>query len=132
MDILISKNFKSDIAMLSSINRLCTVYAAELGVKPEQVELEIGKQYYRFVKFFNIAPQKPLLANALDFDSEIVCPIIVQGYRDARAVIQDYLAYECSRPARDSRQIRAPGRRASRRKFSRHRTVKLEPQNLYR
>src|SRR6476469_4744110 len=105
VDILISKNFKSDIAMLSSINRLCTVYAAEMGVKPEQVELEIGRQYYRFVKFFNIAPPQPLLADALDFDSEIISPIIVQGYRDARAVIQDFLAYECSRPARDSRQI---------------------------
>ena len=91
VDILISKNFKSDIAMLSSINRLCTVYAAEMGVKPEQVELEIGKQYYRFVKFFNIAPQKPLPADALDFDSEIVSPIIVQGYCDARAVIQHFL-----------------------------------------
>ncbi len=105
VDILISKNFKSDIAMLSSINRLCTVYAAEMGVRPEQVELEIGKQYYRFVKFFNIAPQKPLPANALDFDSEIVSPIILQGYRDARAVIHNFLAYEMSRPARDSRQI---------------------------
>jgi predicted acylesterase/phospholipase RssA len=105
VDILISKNFKSDIAMLSSINRLCTVYAAEMGVKPEQVELEIGKQYYRFVKFFNIAPEKPLPAAALDFDSEIVSPIILQGYRDARAVIHNFLAYEMSRPARDSRQI---------------------------
>jgi predicted acylesterase/phospholipase RssA len=105
VDILISKNFKSDIAMLSSINRLCTVYAAEMGVRPEQVELEIGKQYYRFVKFFNIAPQKPLPADALDFDSEIVSPIILQGYRDARAVIHNFLAYEMSRPARDSRQI---------------------------
>ena len=94
VDILISKNFKSDIAMLSSINRLCTVYAAEMGVKPEQVELEIGKQYYRFVKFFNIAPHKPLPADALDFDSEIVSPIIVQGYRDARAVLQHFLDYE--------------------------------------
>ncbi|MBZ5493671.1 MAG: patatin-like phospholipase family protein [Acidobacteriia bacterium] len=105
VDILISKNFKSDIAMLSSFNRLCTVYAAELGVKPEQVELEIGSQFYRFVKFFNIAPPKPLAADALDFDSEIISPIIVQGYRDARAVIQEYLEYECSRPARDSRRI---------------------------
>jgi predicted acylesterase/phospholipase RssA len=105
VDILISKNFKSDIAMLSSINRLCTVYAAEMGVKPEQVELEIGKQFYRFVKFFNIAPHQPLLADALDFDSEIISPIIVQGYRDARAVIQDFLAYEILRPTRDSRQI---------------------------
>lgn len=105
VDILISKNFKSDIAMLSSFNRLCTVYAAEMGVKPEQVELEIGKQFYRFVKFFNIAPQKPLAADALDFESEIISPIIVQGYRDARAVIQSFLEYECSRPARDSRRI---------------------------
>ncbi|HZD07557.1 MAG TPA: patatin-like phospholipase family protein, partial [Candidatus Limnocylindrales bacterium] len=105
VDILISKNFKSDIAMLSSINRLCTVYAAEMGVKPEQLELEIGKQFYRFVKFFNIAPQKPLQADALDFDSEIISPIIVQGYRDARSVIQNFLEYESSRPARDSRRI---------------------------
>jgi predicted acylesterase/phospholipase RssA len=105
VDILISKNFKSDITMLSSINRLCTVYAAEMGVKPEQLELEIGKQYYRFVKFFNIAPHKPLAADALDFDSEIVSPIIVQGYRDARAVLQHFLEYEASRPARESRRI---------------------------
>ena len=127
VDILISKNFKSDIAMLSSINRLCTVYAAEMGVKPEQVELEIGKQYYRFVKFFNIAPHKPLPADALDFDSEIVSPIIVQGYRDARAVLQHFLAYEASRPARDSRQHRAAGRGTSGRKFSRNGTVKSSP-----
>jgi len=43
VDILISKNLKADIALLSNINRLCSVYAAELGVKPEQLELEVGK-----------------------------------------------------------------------------------------
>jgi predicted acylesterase/phospholipase RssA len=105
VDILISKNFKSDIAMLTNINRLCGIYAAEMGVKPEQLELEIGKQHYRFVKFFNIAPEKPLLAAALDFDSEIISPIIVQGYRDARSVIQRFLEYEASRPARESRRM---------------------------
>ncbi|MGZ4874160.1 MAG: patatin-like phospholipase family protein [Candidatus Angelobacter sp.] len=105
VDILISKNFKADIAMLSSINRLCTIYAAEMGVKPEQLELEIGKQHYRFVKFFNIAPEKPLPADALDFDSQIISPIIVQGYRDARLVIENFLEYEASRPARDSRRM---------------------------
>jgi predicted acylesterase/phospholipase RssA len=83
VDILISKNFKSDIAMLSNINRLCTVYATEMGVKPEQLELEIGRQHYRYVKFFNIAPEKPLPAAALDFDGEIISPIIQQGYLDA-------------------------------------------------
>jgi len=105
VDILISKNFKSDIAMLSSINRLCSVYAAELGVKPEQLELEVGKQHYRFVKFFNIAPRTPLPAMALDFDGEIVAPVIVQGYRDATKVIQEFREYEITRPPRESRRV---------------------------
>ncbi len=104
VDILVSKNFKSDIALLSNINRLCSVYANEMGVKPEQLELEIGKQRYRFVKFFNIAPEEPLPAAALDFDAEIISPIIVQGYRDAGRVIEQFLEYEASRPARESRR----------------------------
>jgi predicted acylesterase/phospholipase RssA len=105
VDILIEKNFKSDIAMLTNVNRLCTLYAAEMGVKPEQIELEIGKSTYRYVKFFNVAPEKPLPAGALDFDAEIVRPVIVQGYRDACKVIQDFLEYEMTRPARDSRRV---------------------------
>src|SRR6266853_3871272 len=60
VDILISKNFKADIALLNNFNRLCSVYAAELGVRPEQLELEIGSQHYRYVKAFNIAPTHPL------------------------------------------------------------------------
>ena len=104
VDIMISKNFKADITVLSNINRLCSAYAAELGVKPEELELEIGKQSYRYVKFFNIAPEKPLPAAALDFDSEIVSPVIVQGYRDGCKVIEEYLEYEEQRPARESRQ----------------------------
>jgi predicted acylesterase/phospholipase RssA len=106
LDILVSKNFKTDIALLSNINRLCSIYASEMGVKPEQLELEIGKQRYRFVKFFNIAPQEPLPAGALDFDSEIVAPIIVQGYRDAGRVIQQFLDYEASRPTQSRRRVR--------------------------
>ncbi len=105
VDILISKNFKADIALLNNINRLCSAYAAEMGVKPEQLELEIGKQRYRFVKSFNIAPEKPLPAASLDFDSEIIAPIIVQGYRDARKVIQDFLEYEAACPPRESRRL---------------------------
>ncbi len=109
VDILVSKNFKSDIALLSSINRLCSIYAAEMGVKPEQLELEIGKQRYRFVKFFNIAPEKPLEASSLDFDSEIVSPIIVQGYRDAQKVIHEFLAYEVYLSAARIKARGAPG-----------------------
>jgi predicted acylesterase/phospholipase RssA len=105
VDILVSKNFKSDIALLSNINRLCAIYATEMGVKPEQLELEVGKQRYRFVKFFNIAPEKPLPAAALDFDSDIISPIILQGYRDAGRTIQMFFEYETSRPTRESRRM---------------------------
>ena len=105
VDILISKNFKSDITILNSINRLCSIYAAELGVKPEQLELEVGRQRYRYVKSFNIAPERPLPALALDFDGEIIGPVIVQGYKDATRVIRDFLEYEAARPARESRRV---------------------------
>jgi predicted acylesterase/phospholipase RssA len=105
VDIMVSKNFKSDIALLSNINRLCSIYASEIGVKPEQLELEIGRQRYRFVQFFNIAPKEPLTAAALDFDSEIISPIIVQGYRDAGSIIQKFFEYEASCPPRDSRRV---------------------------
>jgi len=105
VDILISKNFKSDIALLNNVNRLCSVYAADLGVLPEQLELEIGAQRYRFVKSFTIAPGRPLPAAALDFDGRIIAPVILQGYRDACGVIRDYLKYEAGRPARESRRV---------------------------
>jgi predicted acylesterase/phospholipase RssA len=105
VDILISKNFKSDIALLNNFNRLCSVYAADLGVRPEQLELEIGTQHYRYVKAFNIAPKQSLPASALDFDGDIIGPIIVQGYKDAAEVIEDFLQYEAARPPRESRRV---------------------------
>ncbi len=105
VDILISKNFKADIALLNNFNRLCCAYASELGVEPEQVELQIGSQRYRYVEAFHIAPQEPLKANTLDFDGDIVGPVIVQGYRDARRVIVNFLEYERTRPSRESRRL---------------------------
>jgi predicted acylesterase/phospholipase RssA len=105
VDILISKNLKSDMAMLSNLNRLCSAYANELGVKPEQLELEIGGQHYRYVKAFSIAPEKPLSAAAMDFDGEIISPVIVQGYRDACKVLKEFLEYEIVRPPRESRRV---------------------------
>ncbi len=105
VDILISKNFKSDIALLNNFNRLCSVYARDLGVRPEQLELEIGRQRYRYVKSFNIAPEKPLRVDQLDFDAEILGPLIVQGYSDATRVIREFLDYEATRPPLDSRRV---------------------------
>lgn len=105
VDILISKNFKSDLALLNNFNRLCSVYARELGVRPEQLELEIGRQRYRYVKAFNIAPEKPLRADQLDFEAEVLGPVILQGYTDATGVIRDYLRYELTRPPQESRRV---------------------------
>lgn len=104
VDILISKNLKADMAMLNNLNHLCSVYAKELGVKPEQLEMEVGGQRYGYVKAFNIAPEKPLPATALDFDGEIISPVIVQGYRDACKVLKEFLNYESARPPRESRR----------------------------
>src|SRR5260370_8713796 len=100
---------------MSNINRLCAAYAAELGVKPEQLELEIGQQCYRYVKSFTIAPRGPLPALALDFDGEIIGPVIVQGYKDATGVIRDFLVYESARPPLESRPVvRLPAERPQR------------------
>ena len=104
VDILISKNLKSDLAMLNNLNRLCSIYAQDLGVQPEQLELEIGAQRYGYVKAFTIAPKKPLPAMALDFDAEIVGPVIVQGYKDACQMLKEFLIYEAARPPRESRR----------------------------
>src|SRR5260370_38043866 len=90
---------------MSNINRLCSAYAADLGVKPEQLELEIGRQHYRYVKSFTIAPRQPLPALALDFDGEIIGPVIVQGYKDATRVLRHFLDYESTRPTRESRRV---------------------------
>lgn len=105
VDILISKNFKSDILWLANVNNLCSAYAAEIGVKPEQLELEIGEQHYRYVKSFNIAPRNPLPALSLDFDGDIIGPVIVQGYKDAIPVILQFLEYEATCPDRESRRV---------------------------
>ena len=105
VDILITKNLKADLAMLNNVNRLCSIYANEVGVKPEQVELEIGNQHYGYVKAFTIAPEKPLPALAMDFDAEIISPVIVQGYRDGCKVLKEFLTYESARPPRESRRV---------------------------
>ena len=76
-----------------------------MGVKPEQLELEIGRQQYRFVKFFNIAPEKPLPADRWILTAKSSARIIVQGYKDATHVIREFLAYEVERPPRDSRRV---------------------------
>jgi predicted acylesterase/phospholipase RssA len=102
--ILISKNLKTDLKALDRVNKLCETYAAELGVRPEQVQLEVGANSFRYVKAFPVCPSKPLAATALDFDGEITTPMIVQGYKDATAAVRQFFEYEAKRPASHSRQ----------------------------
>jgi predicted acylesterase/phospholipase RssA len=102
--ILISKNLKTDLKALDRVNKLCETYAAELGVRPEQLQLEVGANSFRYVKAFPVCPSKPLVATALDFDGEITTPMIVQGYRDATASVKEFFRYESQRPASHSRQ----------------------------
>src|SRR4051812_32209304 len=102
--ILISKNLKTDLKALDRVNKLCETYAAELGVRPEQVQLEVGANSFRYVKAFPVCPAKPLTATALDFDGEITTPMIVQGYKDATATVRQFFEYEAKRPASHSRQ----------------------------
>jgi len=102
--ILISKNLKTDLKALDRVNKLCETYAAELGVRPEQLQLEIGANSFRYVKAFPVCPSKPLVATALDFDGEITTPMIVQGYKDAIATVRQFFEYESKRPASHSRQ----------------------------
>jgi len=102
--ILISKNLKTDLKALDRVNKLCETYAAELGVRPEQVQLEVGANSFRYVKAFPVCPSKPLAATALDFDGEITTPMIVQGYKDAMATVRQFFEYEAKRPASQSRQ----------------------------
>ena len=102
--ILIAKNLKTDLKALDRVNKLCETYAAELGVRPEQLQLEVGANSFRYVKAFPVCPSKPLVATALDFDGEITTPMIVQGYRDATASVKEFFKYESQRPASHSRQ----------------------------
>jgi len=57
------------------------------------------------VKAFKIAPEQPLPAMTLDFDGEIIAPVIVQGYKDSTRVIREFLQYERNRPSSESRRV---------------------------
>jgi predicted acylesterase/phospholipase RssA len=102
--ILISKNLKTDLVQLDRVNALCESYARDLGVRPEQVQLDIGTQNLRYVKAFPICPSKPLAATALDFNGDVTTPMLVQGYKDATVAVREFFEYEAKRPASASRQ----------------------------
>jgi len=110
IDVLMSQNLKTDLKLLDNVNYVCEQSARELGVRPEQVCLEIGGRTYRYIKAFTIRPENALEASLLDFDGSIVEPLIAQGYGDgARAVLQfrEYLSQVSTASPRYVMRLRA-------------------------
>jgi len=105
IDILMSQNLKTDLKILENVNRVCEHHARALGVRPEQVMLDMGTRHYRYRKAFTVSPSEPLAATVLDFDGRITGPAIVQGYRDGCQALRDFTAYIAHLPAEGPKHV---------------------------
>lgn len=93
LDILMLQNLLTDLKILTNVNAACERAAASLGLRPEEIEMDMGTRRYRYVKAFTIRPPASLGGTVLDFGGETTGPAILQGYRDACAQIENFLAY---------------------------------------
>jgi predicted acylesterase/phospholipase RssA len=98
LNMLLLQTFLTDRKTLEGINDICAVAAQSLGLRPEEVEVDVGTRRYRYVKAFTISPQRPLDAGRLDFGGAATARAILQGYRDATRSVEEFLQY-----ARESR-----------------------------
>jgi len=93
LDILMSQNLRTDLQTLSEVNALCERAAADLGIAPELITLDLGHRRFRYVRPFTIRPAAPLGAGMLDFGGPATGDAMLQGYRDAVEQIRAFLAY---------------------------------------
>ena len=93
LEILMRQNLVSDLRVSNTINLACEHAAARLGLRPEEVELEMGARRYRYVRAFAICPPESLPGSMLDFSGKMTGPAILQGYRDASGQIASFLNY---------------------------------------
>ena len=93
LDILIHQNLRTDLQTTREVNGLCERAAQELGVPPETITIELGRRRFRYIRPFTIRPAAPLGAGILDFGAPATGAMILNGYRDAAAQIQEFLAY---------------------------------------
>jgi predicted acylesterase/phospholipase RssA len=100
LEILMMQNLIADLKDLRRMNKFCENHAAELGVRPEEVVVDTGTRTYRYVKAFTIQPKKPLGATLLDFGGPMTRALILEGYRDATAVVAEFLSYAAQQPNR--------------------------------
>jgi predicted acylesterase/phospholipase RssA len=92
-DILMSQNLHNDLTIMENANRICSEHAARLGVRPEEVRVDVGGRRYRYVKPFMVRPSSRLNATLLDFDGKIVAPDILRGYVDGARAVKEFLGY---------------------------------------
>ncbi|MGH9492733.1 MAG: patatin-like phospholipase family protein [Terriglobales bacterium] len=105
IDILMSQNLKTDLKILENINRVCEHHARALGVRPEQVVIDMGTRQYRYRKAFTVGPAEPLAATVLDFDGRITGPAILQGYRDGCSAVSEFMTYVAQLPAAGAKYV---------------------------
>jgi predicted acylesterase/phospholipase RssA len=93
LDLLMTQNLLTDLKILNTMNAACARAAAERGLAPEEIEIDLGTRRYRYIQAFTIRPNRALIGTALDFGGSTTGPAILQGYRDAAACLEDFLPY---------------------------------------
>jgi predicted acylesterase/phospholipase RssA len=93
LDILMLQNLTTDLKILHNVNAACEHAAAERGLHPEEIEIDLGPRRYRWVKSFTVSPARPLRGTVLDFGEATAGPAILQGYADACVQIENFLVY---------------------------------------
>ncbi|MGH9804688.1 MAG: patatin-like phospholipase family protein [Candidatus Acidiferrales bacterium] len=111
LDLLMTQNLLTDLKILNNMNAVCARAAAERRLAPEEIEIDLGTRRYRYIQAFTIRPERAIVGTALDFGGATTGPAILQGYRDAAARLEEFLAYARRAPfGRPRQRVRfAPG-----------------------
>jgi hypothetical protein len=104
IDILMSQNLRTDLRILNSVNAQCAQFAEELGLRPEQVCVNVGSHRYRYLKPILVEPSAELSATVLDFDGQITAPAMLTGYRDGVRAVREFAEYVQQLPSDLSRR----------------------------
>ena len=105
MDVMMAQNLRTDMRLLESVNRICEQHARELGVRPEQICMEIGGRPYRYIKSFTVRPASDLSAALLDFDGAMAAPLVEQGYVDGGKAVLEFQSYLAQVPSQLKRHL---------------------------
>ena len=105
LDLLMTQNLLTDLKILNNMNAVCVRAAAERGLTPEEIEIDLGTRRYRYIQAFTIRPPHALIGTALDFGGDTTGPAILQGYCDAAACLEGFAAYARQARLGLSRQV---------------------------